>query len=181
MYLVLVIQLYGRWAPAGPLTQENAGKRSGLLSDQLEHCSSPSYVRVLNVSQGWSMGCVQTSRCEFCALSQDCWLRCWRTRHGSSTACRPSSACVRGRAQASSCGFLYFQRGLLAALLADVAAHPAEARRLPLIMAAYGDAHGLLERATGDATALKKVPHVATHSYSTLVDRKLCTSRAFGS
>lgn len=64
---------------------------------------------------------------------------------------------IRMCAQASSCAFLFFQRGLLAALLADVAAHPAEARRLPLIMAAYGDAHGLLERATGDATALKKV------------------------
>jgi len=88
---------------------------------------------------------------------------------------------VRGRAQASSCGFLYFQRGLLAALLADVAAHPAEARRLPLIMAAYGDAHGLLERAAGDATALKKVPHAAAHSHPTPVDRESCTSRALGS
>ncbi|KAK9842285.1 hypothetical protein WJX81_004630 [Elliptochloris bilobata] len=58
--------------------------------------------------------------------------------------------------QTSSCGYLFFHRGLLAALLADIAAQPAEARRLPLVLAAFCDAHGLLQRAVAGAAELQQ-------------------------
>ena len=71
---------------------------------------------------------------------------------------------LRARRQASSCAFLYAQRGLLAALLADAAARPAEARRLPYLLSAYCDVHGLLARAPGDAAALQEVRQGSAHA-----------------
>jgi len=75
---------------------------------------------------------------------------------------RRRRACARR--QASGSAFLYAQRGLLAALLADAAARPAEARRLPYLLSAFCDAHGLLARAPGDAAALQEVRQRSAHA-----------------
>ena len=59
--------------------------------------------------------------------------------------------------QACCCGFLYFNRHLLEAGLADVVAHPHEARKVPYLMAAFSDAHRLLHHTILDPKSTHQV------------------------
>ena len=47
--------------------------------------------------------------------------------------------------QATCCDFFYFNQDLLRAALKDVLSHPEEARKLPLAISAFSDAHSLLD------------------------------------
>lgn len=72
--------------------------------------------------------------------------------------------------QETSCSFLYFHRTLLAAALKDLASRPAEARKLPLLVAAFADAHQLLSRTTLDPAAAHRVIYSSLYT----VQNKTC-------
>lgn len=93
--------------------------------------------------------CCWDSTCLLTTSAREHLVRVW--------ASPPDFEGIGARCQASSCAFLYFHPAVLAALLADVAAQPAEGRRLPLLLAACCDAHGLLARAAHGAPALQAV------------------------
>ena len=101
------------------------------------------------------MGPHLPDRCSLQALSRRASLA--PSLHVPKNHKNPKTRKILVRCQASSCAFLYFHPGVLAALLADVAAQPAEARRLPLLLAACCDAHGLLQSAAHGAPALHMV------------------------
>lgn len=47
-------------------------------------------------------------------------------------------------AQATSCDFFFFNQDLVRATLKDVLSHPEEARKLPMAVESFSDAHSLL-------------------------------------
>lgn len=59
--------------------------------------------------------------------------------------------------QVTDSSFLYFNKELLAPLLAEIWAHGEEGHKLPYVLAGFLDGHRLLKDATADAPALRQV------------------------
>lgn len=68
--------------------------------------------------------------------------------------------------QAVSCSFLYFNQDLLTAALQELLKRPEEARKLPLIVSAFSDAHHIL--------AFSSLDEKATHEVSQYPLRSTC-------
>ena len=65
--------------------------------------------------------------------------------------------------QACGCSFLFFAQDLLRLALRETFARPQEAAKLPLLVAAFMDAHALLDHVTGDGTLAHKVLSVPNY------------------
>jgi len=80
------------------------------------------------------------------------YFRCpWPDALGSGAILWEAEECEEASMQAADCNFLYFNMGILDAVLAEICARPEEARKLPYLLNAFSDAHSLLGSCSGSA------------------------------